>query len=204
MGCYCEYMLTASGILKMFQIVTGAGIVFLLGEGHMDSQFRLSMRLDALVLFIISIMFLFNSILILVCVLVAQLVARGNGRGLVVNKPRGPGVLFAVRRKCELGGWLSHAVAWHAMNPDLEAALPPTSTEGNTCISYGNPLPSRGGGLHRTKDPCDSGQRICNGAATVRRNRAWVYDTFGLPTFRPSVGSQLAFESGGRQNMEMV
>ncbi|XP_042143536.1 protein tyrosine phosphatase domain-containing protein 1 [Ixodes scapularis] len=29
------------------------------------------------------------------------------------------------------------------MNPDLEAALPPTSTEGNTCISYGNPLPSR-------------------------------------------------------------
>ncbi|KAG0424172.1 hypothetical protein HPB47_000079 [Ixodes persulcatus] len=78
MGCYCEYMLTASGILKMFQIVTGAGIVFLLGEGHMDSQFRLSMRLDALVLFIISIMFLFNSILILVCVLVGALELPGS------------------------------------------------------------------------------------------------------------------------------
>ncbi|XP_040355097.2 uncharacterized protein LOC121045829 [Ixodes scapularis] len=78
MGCYCEYMLTASGILKMFQIVTGAGIVFLLGEGHMDSQLRLTMRLDALVLFIISIVFFFNSILILVCVLVGALELPGS------------------------------------------------------------------------------------------------------------------------------
>ncbi|XP_077495876.1 protein tyrosine phosphatase domain-containing protein 1-like [Amblyomma americanum] len=29
------------------------------------------------------------------------------------------------------------------MSEDLEASLPPTSTEGQTCISYGNPLPSR-------------------------------------------------------------
>lgn len=72
MGFYGEYVLTASGILKLFQMVTGAGIVFLLCEGHVDAGYRFNMRLDALLLFVISILFFFNSFLILICVIVGK------------------------------------------------------------------------------------------------------------------------------------
>ncbi|XP_077535542.1 uncharacterized protein LOC144147309 [Haemaphysalis longicornis] len=78
MGCYCEYVLTASGILKLFQMVTGAGIVFLLSEGRLDVECFLSMRLDALILFLASILFFFNSFLILICVIVGALEIPGS------------------------------------------------------------------------------------------------------------------------------
>ncbi|KAH7956954.1 uncharacterized protein LOC119389684 [Rhipicephalus sanguineus] len=78
MACYCEYVLTASGILKLFQMVVGAGIVFLLSEGRLDANCYLSMRLDALILFIASIVFFFNALLILVCVLVGALEIPGS------------------------------------------------------------------------------------------------------------------------------
>ncbi|XP_077528504.1 uncharacterized protein LOC144146759 [Haemaphysalis longicornis] len=78
MGCYCEYVLTASGILKLFQMVTGAGIVFLLSEGHLDVECFFKLRLDALILFIASIVFFFNSLLILMCVLVGALELPGS------------------------------------------------------------------------------------------------------------------------------
>ncbi|XP_064468985.1 uncharacterized protein LOC135383484 [Ornithodoros turicata] len=78
MGCYGQYVLTASGVLKLFQTMTGIGIVFLLSEGSIDNQMRLNMRLDALILLVISIMFVFNSMLILVCVLVGALELPGS------------------------------------------------------------------------------------------------------------------------------
>ncbi|XP_077535543.1 uncharacterized protein LOC144147310 [Haemaphysalis longicornis] len=78
MGYYCEYVLTASGILKLFQMLTGAGIIYVLRLGCLGIGCFLYMRLDARILFLASIVFFCTSFLILVCGIVGALEIPGS------------------------------------------------------------------------------------------------------------------------------